>query len=100
MDTTITLNRISAPPSTKVQIYKNGDDTYKIIIKNAELNINENTTAMGTLTVYRVQGITILNNFDEMMWEDIVASDGKLYCLPNKEGKGKIYDVTINSIMN
>ena len=97
MDTTIALNQISAPLSTKVQIYRNGDDTYKIINKNVELNVDENTTVMGTLTVYRVQGITILNNFDEMDWKDMPTSD-KLRCLPNKEGK--IYDVTVNSIMN
>ncbi len=98
MDTTITLNQISLPLSAKVQIYKNGDDTHKIICKNVKLTANETTTVIGILTIHRVCGITTLNNFDEVEWKDIVALNDKIYCLPNEESN--IYDVTINSSMN
>lgn len=92
------LTQIDLPSLTPVAIYKNGDGTHKIICKNIRIRVDETTTAIGTLTIHRAQGITMLNNFDEMRWEDVAVSDGKLYCLPNEEDK--IYDVTINSIMN
>lgn len=92
------LRQIDLPSLTPVTIYKNGDGTHKIICKNIRLNTNETTTAIGTLTIHRVLGITMLNNFDEMRWEEIAVPDGKLYCLPNKEDK--IYDIMIDSFMN
>ena len=98
MDTNISLDQISIPISTKIQIYNNGDGAHKIIFENVKLNLNETTVATGILTIYRVQGITILNNFDEMEWKDIATLNSNLYCLPNE--KDKIYDIVINSIMD
>lgn len=95
MDADIDLHQVSMPPSTKVQLYNNGDDTYKAIVHGIKMYINKTTPVMGDITFHRIRGLNILDNFVVVEWGDI---PGTVYILPNKNDQ--LYEVKINSIAN